>query len=951
MFNQKFYLSPINHSLMKAIHTTILFICLSFFAWSQSNLKPTDKLPVDSKIRMGTLPNGLKYYIRYNAKPEKRAELRLAVNAGSTMENDDQQGLAHFVEHMAFNGSKNFKKNELVDYLEGIGTKFGPDLNAYTSFDETVYMLQIPTDKPDIYKKGLLILEDWARNLSFDSVEVDKERGVVMEEWRLGQGAFERMSRQFWPLLFKDSRYAERLPIGKPEILKTCRQQLLKDFYNDWYRPDLQAIIVVGDINVDETEKLIKERFSKLTGPTSPRKLENWQVPDQKGLRVRVTSDKESPYNVLDLTYFNQATRLKTYSDYREHLKRNLINAMVNGRLSELSRKSSATMMFAGAGYNNILRHKSAYNCYAVFPNGKALDVLKLVITENERLKRYGFVKTELERYKKQMLTQYETSFNERAKTESKNITSELVSFFLTDAAIPGIENEFKYVKELLPTITLEELNQMVKSWIPTAGENAMAVMMMAEKEGNAVPSEDAIRQAYKAAEENQDIKPYEDNTLNAPLISTKPVPQKVLSSTDKGYGVTEWKLGNGARVIIKPTNFKDDEILLQAHSWGGTAVYPEPEFANADASNAVQEMMGFGAFDATNLEKYLQDKTASLSTGVGLTSETLYGRSSKKDLTTLMQLVSMAFAMPRKDTAGFRAYIEQQKGLIQNASADPHAQFQDSINFILSGQNPRFEPMNMDKLRSINLDRAHMIYKERFKDPADFVFVIVGSFKPDSLKALVEQYIGGISSNRRPEILMDPGNNVPEGTFTKNFYKGSEPRSSVQMVWNGQFDYTRKNRLEIRALSNLLNITLRENLREDKGGVYGVGIWPALEKINEGRFQMHVSFACAPENTDKLIAAVIEEVNKVKQSGCNPTNLTKIKETLIKEREVQLKDNGFWMQYILFADINQEKLSDLDVYTQWVNALKGEDFKRLAETYFKNETLKKFILNPEKKQ
>jgi zinc protease len=936
---------------MKAIHFLTAFLCLTFFLQAQTKSQPTDRLPLDPKVRYGVLPNGLKYYIRYNAKPEKRAELRLAVNAGSTMENDDQQGLAHFVEHMAFNGSKHFKKNELVDYLEGIGTKFGPDLNAYTSFDETVYMLQIPTDKAEVYNKGLLVLEDWARYLTFDSVEVDKERGVVMEEWRLGQGAYERMSRKFWPLMFKDSRYAERFPIGKPEILKGCRQQLLKDFYNDWYRPDLQAVIVVGDINLDETEKLIKERFSKLAGPKTPRKLENWQVPDQKGLRVSVASDKESPYNVLDLSYFSAPTTMKTHGDYREHLKRSLINSMLNARLAEVTRKQTSTMLFAGAGFNSVLKNKSAYNCYAVFPNGKALDVLKAVLTENERVKRHGFVKSELERHKKQMLTQYETSYNERSKTESKSLVGELVSYFLNDAAVPGIENEFKYVKEYLPTITLEELNAMVKSWIRTEGDNAMVVFMLSENEKNALPTEAAIREAFGAAEKNTSVEPYTDNAINAPLISKRPIAQKVVASADKGYGITEWKLGNGARILIKPTTFKDDEILFNAFSWGGTAMYPEPEFPNADASNGVQEMMGFGAFDATALEKYLQDKTASLHTGVSLNSEVLAGRSSKKDLNTLLQLIYMAFTMARKDTAGFRTYIEQQRGFIQNAMADPESVFRDSVNYILSGNNLRMEPMNEEKLRSINLERAHMIYKERFTDPSDFVFVFVGNFNTDSLKPLVEQYIGGISAPKRFETLMDPGTNVPPGAFTKIFTRGTEPRSSVHMVWNGTFDYNRKNRFELRALTSLLNITLRENLREDKGGVYGVGIWPNIEKINEGRYQLHVSFACAPENVDKLMAATVEEVNKVKQSGCNDINLSKIKETFLKEREVQMKDNNFWMQYILQSDSHKENLSDLDLYTQWVNGLKGEDFKKFAAKYFLDASLKQFILNPEKKQ
>ena len=917
--------------------------------YSQNALKPSDVLPLESKVRTGVLPNGMRYYIRYNAKPEKRAELRLAVNAGSTMENDNQQGLAHFVEHMAFNGSKNFKKNDLVNYLEGIGTKFGPDLNAYTSFDETVYMLQIPTDKEDIYKKGFLILEDWAHNLSFDSVEVEKERGVVTEEWRLGQGAFERMSRKYWPLMFKDSRYADRLPIGKPEILQQCKQHLLRDYYRTWYRPDLQSIIVVGDVDVDATEKMVKEQFGAIPKTEKPQPVKSWPVPDQKGLRVSVVSDKESPYNVIQLMYFEAPGSLKTYAEYREHIKQELINGIISARLNELTKKPNAPILYAGAGYYGYVRNKDAYNGFALFPNGKAKEAIEAVVTENERVKRFGFTASELERMKKQMLNDYEQRFNERDKTESKSLVSELVNLFLSGEAMPGIENEFNYAKQLMPGITLEELNSLAKKWVHPSGDNAMLVVMMSEKEENKVPTEAEVRQIFEKAEKNTAITKYEDKVVNKPLVAKLPTPQKVSKTVDKGYGVTEWTLGNGARILLKPTDFKEDEILMTAYSWGGTNLYSDADYRSADASNAVQEQMGFGDFDATSLEKYLQGKSAGLNTGVGPVSEVLSGHSSKKDLETLMQLIYSAFAAPRIDEEAFTAWIQQQKGILQNVSSDPNQAFNDSVRYIMSGYHPRAKPETEASINEVKLDRTHQIYKERFSDAGDFVFTFVGSFKPEELKPLVEQYIGGISSNMVRESAKDLGVKSPKGTLSKTIKKGNEPRSTVQLMWTGEVAYTRKNRFEARALGNLLNITLRENLREDKGGVYGVGIYPSLEYFPKGSYRFTCGFSCAPENVEKLIAAAREEIEAVRKNGCNSINLGKIKETLIKERETALKENGFWLSYISNADTYQEQLSDLDVYTDWINQLSSEDFKRLANYYFNDNEFKRFVLNPEK--
>ncbi|MEO6304859.1 MAG: insulinase family protein [Bacteroidia bacterium] len=932
----------------KAVIFFLFIVCYLTFN-AQQQAKTGETLLLDAKVRTGILPNGMKYYIKYNAKPEKRAELRLAVNSGATMENDDQQGLAHFVEHMAFNGSKNFKKNELVNYLEGIGTKFGADLNAYTSFDETVYMLQIPTDKEDIYKKGFLILEDWAHNLSFDSAEVEKERGVVLEEWRLGQGAFERMSRKFWPIMFKDSRYADRFPIGKPEILKNCKQSVLRQYYYDWYRTDLQAVIVVGDIDVNATEKLIKEQFSKIPTTKNPRELKTWPVPAQKDLRVSVSSDPESPYNILQFMYFQPAEKLKTLIDYKDKLKEELFNSMITARLNELSKKADAPFMFSGAGYYGNVRNIDAYTCFALFANGKADKALAAVVTENERVKRFGFTTTEFERSKKQILSDSEQQYNERDKTESKSIVNELVQNYLTGEAVPGIENEHAYTKELLPSITLEEVNALAKKWIRTKGENGMIVLMMAEKDGNKIPTEQEVRSVFEKTEANTSITAYVDNAINEPLVAKKPRGQRVVKTIEKGYGITELTLGNGVRVLLKPTDFKDDQIMMSAMSWGGTNLYSDKDFQSARSCTDIQEEMGYGKFNGTALDKFMQGKNASLWIRSGPTSEYLNGEATNTDLETLLQLTYAAFTMARVDSTAFTSYIELQKGFIQNSSSDPSTVFQDSIRYIMSGHNYRYAPLSEISLNEIEMNKAHKIFKERFSDPSDFVFTFVGSFKLDSIKPLLESYLGGISATMKHEIAKDLGVKGPKGIISKTIKKGNNPRSTVQLMWVGDFEFNRKNRFEMRALANLLNIRLRENLREDKGGVYGVGISPQIENFPKGSYKYVCGFSCAPDNVEKLIAAAKDEINDVKKNGCNEINLGKIKETLIKERETQIKENGFWMSYISSSDRFNEPMNDIDMYNDWIKALTSNELKRLANLYFNDKEFKRFVLEPEK--
>lgn len=930
----------------KKILSAVLFFVVTLSIAQKADLNKT--LPLDPKIRTGVLPNGIKYFIRYNAKPEKRAELRMALNAGSTAENDDQQGLAHMTEHMAFNGSKNFKKNELVDYLESVGTKFGAHLNAYTSFDETVYMIQVPTDSLHILDKGVQILEEWAHNLSFDSVEIDKERGVVIEEWRLGQGAQERMRRKYWPVLFKDSRYEVRLPIGKKEILEKCSYETLRSFYRDWYRPDLMAIIAVGDFDVDRMEKQIKERFAAIPSKQNPKPLQIWPVPDQKDFRVATVTDKEATFTLIRLNYLHNTIPLVTANDYRNMLIRDLYNSMINQRLSELQKQADPPFLFAQTNYTGMVRNKDSYSSFAAVKQDGIERGVTVLVTENERIKRFGFTAGELERQKKEMMRGIEKQFNERDKSESRNFAQEYVSYFLENEAAPGIEMEFDLYKQFVPGISLEEVNALAKDFI-TDGQNATLIVMGPDKEGVVMPTEEKLKGTFNDARK-ADIKAYVDKVVDKPLLAQKPAAGKVTEEKRIAeYDITDWKLSNGLRVLLKPTDFKNDEIQFTAYKFGGTSLYDDADYQSADFSNAIVSESGIGDFDLTSLEKVLTGKIADVSPSIDDLMQSMSGSCSPQDLETMMQLIYLYHTAPRKDETAFQSLLEQQKGFLQNRTSSPEAAYRDTVSYYMSGYNFRSRPMTVEMLKDVNLDKSLDIYKKRFGDANGWVYTFVGNFKPEQLKPLVEMYLGGMPSTSTAETYRDLKIETPKGKAVKTVRKGVEPKAAVSLKWNGPFEFNRNNRNEMNALSKLLSIKLRENLREDKGGVYGVGATPRMSKYPKGTYEFNIGFGCAPENVEKLIAASLDEINDIKANGCNDKNLTKIKETFLRERESYLKENFFWLGAISQSAMNNESILELKDYTAWVNSLKSDDFKRLANKYFDMNEYKRFVLLPEK--
>ena len=927
-----------------ALLITVCFLQIG----STQNL--SDSIPFNSDVRTGTLSNGMKYYIKKNGKPEKRAELRLALNAGSLMENDDQQGLAHFCEHMCFNGTKNFKKSELIDYLESAGVKFGAHLNAYTSFDETVYMLQLPTDKEEVFTKGFQVLEDWAHNVSFDPEEIDKERGVVISERRGGLGSNERMRQQWWPAVFANSRYGVRLPIGQLNVLQNFKYQTLIDFYKTWYRPELMSIMVVGDFDLDKVEKIIKDKMGAIPATTDAAapKRPVYEVPDNKGLRIVVASDSEATQTVLQLNYKQPVEEQKTLNDFRKSYIVNLYNEMLNNRLNELIKRGGTPLAYAGSGYGNFVRTKNSFSSTALVNEKGIEEGVKLLLTENERVRRYGFTQRELDLQKPALLKNYESSFKEKDKTESREVIDEMVRNFLEKEPMPGVTFEYVFAKQIMPTITLDEVNALTKKFLGNPVDNGSMVVQAPIKSGLVLPTETKIRSIFDDVLKSK-IDPIEDNNVVIPLMATVPKAGSIKKEkVNTDYSIKEWTLSNGVRVVYKKTDFKNDEIMLNAYSPGGYSLYPAADDNAGSFSGFIESQSGLGQMDNIALQRYMTGKIASVRPYISELFEGMNGSCSPEFLETELQMVNLFFTGIRKDEKAFTTLMQQQRAFIENRSKSPEQAFRDTATVTLYDHNPRRKPFKLEDLDKIKLDRVYEIYKDRFKDASDFTFVFVGNIEEAKFKPLVETYLGSLPDTHRKENWKDNNIRPVKGEVSRDVFKGKEPKSQVQYVYTGAIDYSRKNLFNMTALRQLLDIKLREKIREDKGGTYGVGVNASMTKYPVGGYQMSVSFGCAPERVGELSAAALTEIQSVVDSGSNEKNLVKIKETFKRERETDLKDNRFWSNYITGVYQNNLDINDLKLYDTWVAGLKGEDFKVFAKQYLRSGNVARFILKPE---
>ncbi|MEZ4878958.1 MAG: insulinase family protein, partial [Chitinophagales bacterium] len=712
-------------------------------------------IPLDPSVRYGTLPNGMKYYIKQNKKPENRVEMRLAVNAGSNQEDENQLGLAHFVEHMAFNGSKNFAKNDLVNFLEGAGVKFGAHLNAYTSFDETVYMLQLPTDKADVLDKGLLVFEDWASGLSFDPTEIDKERGVVVSEWRTGQGPDMRMTYKFLPVAYKDSRYAKRLPIGDTAILKNAPYNVFTKFYKDWYRPDLMAMCIVGDINVDSMEQEVIKRFSPIKNPTNERPKVEYELPEHKETLVSINTDAEATGQRVYIMYKHPKTEINTLQGYGSYVANQLFNTMYSQRLAEITQKPDAPFAYASGSYDEETRKNDAFNAFAIVKKGQIKEAISVLLTENERIKQHGFTQSELDRAKIDLLKSLEDALKEKDKTESRSLVMEYVYNYLKGIPAPGIDVEYQLANAIVPQLPLEIFQEMAKEYI--SDENAVIIVTAPESEKANIPSEAAILALDKSIKASK-IDAYVDVVSNEPLMENIPTAGKVVKTekNDK-YNITTWTLSNGAKVVVKPTDFKNDEILFGAYSPGGTSQYSDDDFMSADYSNLIISESGISNFDAITLNKMLIGKTVEVGPFVGELSDGFEGSTTPKDVETMLQLVNLYFTAPRKSKDDFNTLMQKQHAMYDNLLENPQYYFLNEYYNTIYKNSIRRSLPTKEALDKVDFEKAFKFYGERFSNAADFTFYFVGNIDVNTLQPLVETYLGSIPSSDKKETWKNP--------------------------------------------------------------------------------------------------------------------------------------------------------------------------------------------------
>jgi len=930
----------------------LMLVALLFAASSlaqQVNLETP--IAVDPNVKIGKLDNGIIYYIRKNQKPEKRVELRLAVNAGSVLEEDNQQGLAHFTEHMAFNGTKHFPKNELINFLQKTGVRFGADINAYTGFDQTVYMVQIPTDQKGLLDDGFQIIEDWAHGQLMDGKEIDKERGVIVEEWRLGLGADDRMMKRYFPVIFKGSKYADRLPIGKVEVLQNFQHEAIRSFYRDWYRPDLQAVVVVGDIDIDSAEAKIIQHFSQIQMPSAPKERKEFDIPGNTEPLIAIETDKEASENMFFLFYKHPGKPSVNLRDYRQKLMEEIYNGMLGQRLSELSQKPECPFVFASTSYGRFLaRSNEAYLSYAQCKENRIDKALETVLRENERVRRHGFTQGEFDRQKEDMLSRYETNAKEFNKTESEVFAGQYVDHYLEKEPIPGAQRALKYTKTLLPGITLEEVNALADKWI--TNDNLALVITAPEKEGVKVPTKEDVLSIIEKAKQ-EEIGPYVDTFIESPLVQNEPKGGKVVDSKENAkLGFTEMTLGNGVKVVLKPTKFKNDEILISAFSLGGISQYDDKEIMSATYTDEIMNMSGIGEFDNIALQKKLKGKVIEIRPVIDELKEGFSGKTTPKDMETLFQLIYLYFDAPRKDTTAYQAFVSQMQNQMKFMRSNPIMAFYDTL---FKSAYPGYQRMIIfpteAQIAKISLDRSYEMYQDRFADASDFLFFFTGNFTIDSITPMVEKYLGSLPGKNRKETWKNRMPNLAPGVNNVVFTKGEDPQSMVALAMSDRFEWNDKNRMTLSFLREILNIKLVEVIREELSGVYSPAVMLQFEQYPEPNYDLIIFFGCNPKTTEKLTKAVFRIMKDIQKKGPQSVDLTKAREAMIRKRETDLEKNEFWLSYLENAYFNGDDPLKINTYTERVNAITTEDVKQAAQKFFNLDHYVRVVLKPEPKK
>ena len=902
------------------------FVSLSVFAQDF----PAAKLPFDANVTKGKLDNGLTYYIRENKKPEKKVELRLVIKTGSIMEDDDQQGLAHMAEHMAFNGTKNFKKNDIVSYLQSIGVEFGNDLNAYTSFDETVYILPIPTDQPSNLDKGFQILEDWAHQVTYFDEDINSERAIILEESRLGKSGEERMFKKVYPEYFKGSKYGQRLPIGIDSIIKTFDPNAIRRFYQEWYRPDLMAVVVVGDISKEAAMKYINKHFAGLK-PTAGRKRDYASVPAYKENKAMVVTDKEATGYEFSINYpALPYKKAETVAEYRKELLNSLYTSILGNRLNELTQKENPPFAYAFAGFGGYAKNYQSFSIQGGTGSNDVQKGIDAALTEIERVKRYGFTEPELERTKKNIISSYERSWNNRTKTESAQFADEYIRNFTDNEAVPGIDAEFEMIKKLLPTIKLSEVNAITELF---KSEKNRFTYVMGPEAGSKLPTTAAIVAMLDAKEADGSIKPYEEKVIATALLSTMPKAGKIMTSKKNlALGTTELMLSNGVKVSLKVTDFKNDQILFSASRYGGLSNYSLKDKYSAENAVTMVASMGVGNFNPTDLGKALAGKVAMLRPSISNYSAGFSGSSSKKDIETMFQLLNLYVKEPRKDSTLYKSVIQRGKAQVAMLGANPQVAFIDTLTKVLYSNNP-LAPTAVPKIENfdkIDLDRSLAIYKERLGDVGGMHISIVGSFDEKEMISLLEKYVAGLPATGKSSFT-DNKVKLFTGTNEFRFKKGKEDKSLIIGILHGEIPYSESTALKFSGLGDAMNIIITEEMREKIQGIYGGAASIEYNKIPTGRFQFVLQLPCGPAKVDTLIAAFNHELKKMAESGVAQSYVDKVKKAWLEKYKIDAKTNEYWLSVLQSINRGETTADRILNAEKYFNGLTAGDIKEAA--------------------
>lgn len=926
------------HSLL-----AVAFVLCAGFQQAVAQQMQFPPLPVDKNVRIGQLDNGLTYYIRHNKLPENRAEFYIAQKVGSILEEPQQRGLAHFLEHMAFNGTKNFPGDDkglgVIPWCETVGIKFGTNLNAYTSIDETVYNISnAPIDRTGVLDSCLLILHDWSNYILLKDDEIDKERGVIREEWRSRNSGILRVYTDLLPTIYQGDKYADCMPIGSIDVINNFPYKDIRDYYHKWYRPDLQGIVIVGDIDVDTVEAKLKAVFADVQKPVNPAERTYYPVADNKEPIVAIGTDKEVDDPSIEIYFKQDATpdsEKNNVGYLASQYMTSMISSMLDARLSELVQSANPPFTRASSDYSDFFVAKTK-EAFALSASSKADGIetaLKTLLKETERARRFGFTESEYARARANYLQSLESAYNEREKTKHGSYVREYVQNFLNGEPIPGIEAKYAMMNQLAPNIPLQAMNMVMQQLVPDS--NQVVIIAGPAKEGLKYPTKEEVISLLKGMKD-LDLQAYVDKVSDEPLMKEAPKGGKIISEKEGDiYGSTKLVLSNGVTVYVKKTDFKADEIRMKGTSLGGKSIFPDKDALNFAVMDNVIAVGGLGNFSQVDLTKVLAGKKVSVNAGLGATTENVFGTCSPKDFETMMQLTYLTFTAPRKDAEAFESFKNRMKAQLESAQANPLSSINDSLQKAMYNNHPRVVMMKPEMVDQIDYDRILEMYNDRFKDASDFTFYFVGNIDLETAKPLIAEYLGALPAINRKETFKDTKMSIRKGVYKNEYAKEQQtPTATIVFLYSGKAPYTLKNDILLSFATQVLDMVYTEEVREKEGGTYGVNCYGDLQKYPKEQLLLQIVFQTDPAKKDKLAGIVVDELKKLAAEGPSDVHLQKVKEYMLKKYADNQKENGYWMNNL--NDYFYYGMDMTEGYTDIVNSITAKDIQKFVSDLLK---------------